>query len=286
MVEVKPVAAALTASKVAALSVVRRREPRVLWTPEGIGVGNFAYFWLQAYVRIQCGEPCRVRLTPAMAVWREWFPRVFSELVIADSDISFFNPRDRISYFQSYGSEFTASQLGSFIDRFLLSPAPFAQLVDKYRTEGVTINVRRGDYYSVPLYRGRYSFDVVEYLRAAIERASESAPVNSIRVVSDDPDWCRAKLGWLADVAPLTMPQAGTPVADQLAMLAGSRRLILTNSTFSYWGGYLATQVPDGAAGDQVFAPWFHSRQSHGGAAYQLDPRWSVIDSIPGGWDG
>lgn len=59
-------------------------------------------------------------------------------------------------------------------------------------------------------------------------------------------------------------------------------RLILANSTFSYWGGYLSRWCFRDPT--QVVAPWFHILSDLGGAAWQLDPEWSVVRDIPSGW--
>ncbi len=62
----------------------------------------------------------------------------------------------------------------------------------------MTVNVRRGDYYSDPVFRGRYSFDIEAYLDVALARAVEMAgPVDHVLVVSDGIEWCRARLGGL-----------------------------------------------------------------------------------------
>lgn len=47
-----------------------------------------------------------------------------------------------------------------------------------------------------------------------------------------------------------------------------------------YWGGYLSTWR-HGIPGN-VIAPWFHIRPE--GAAWQLDPRWTVVTEIPSHW--
>lgn len=109
------------------------------------------------------------------------------------------------------------------------------------------------------------------------------ASVVSIHVVSDGIDWCHARLGWLADYAPLTFADGETPMQN-LVTVATARRLVLTNSTFSYWGAYISNVLHrDNHA--HVHAPWFHARTIADGRAYQLDPRWTIIENIPGGWD-
>ncbi|PPF29237.1 MULTISPECIES: alpha-1,2-fucosyltransferase [unclassified Rathayibacter] len=269
----------------ALLAPLRRRGTTVLLPGESFGVGNLAYFWLQAHARRGRGVPTAVRATRRTAEWAEVFPRVLEELVVPPAEMSFFSPRELGSVHQDFGVEFTADELADFVATMLLPPGgPFTALAAAARPAAdLTVNIRRGDYYSVPAFRGRYSFDVVEYVDAALALAREREPVRSVLIVSDDLDWCRVKLARVLEGLEVRFPGAGTPVPQQLALLAASRRLVLTNSTFSYWGAHLGDHVHGGA---DVIAPWFHSRAWNGGAATQLDPRWRVVRDLPGGWDG
>lgn len=246
---------------------------------EAFGVGNLLYFWLQAAVRRERGEPTAVRRTARTVQWSSVFE--VGDLVVAPEDVSFFSPREVGDVYQRFGVDFTPGDLEEFIASRLLGG--LTGLVPETPPADLTINVRRGDYYSVPEFRGRYSFDVVEYVRTALAVAREAGEVRSVLLVSDDLAWCRLKLAPLLGGIDVRSPDPATPVPQQLALLAGSPRLVLTNSTFSYWGGHLSTHLHDDA---RVIAPWFHSRGWGGGAATQLDPRWSVIRDIPGGWDG
>lgn len=288
MVVRRPVGAV---AKAAALSVVRRRGPLVLWPPHDVGIGNLLYFWLQAHARQARGDAVVVRWTEVMSAWTQWFPHVFDRLVVRDQDVSMFHPRSYGQFFQELGLDYSAEELERFVDELLLPESgPFRRLAAQHRGRAdLTVNVRRGDYYSNPRFRGFYSFDVVEYVRIAVGLACARAPVSSILLVSDDLGWCRAKLGWLDDIAPVSTAPGTSSVADQLAMIAASPRLVLANSSFSYWGAYLSNRLhvlgDVGASHADVIAPWFHSRQSHGSAAYQLDPRWTVVRDLPGGWD-
>ncbi len=88
---------------------------------------------------------------------------------------------------------------------------------------------------------------------------------------------------WLADQCEaLEFENTAQPPEVHLAMLSNAPRLILANSTFSYWGGYLSSWRFGSPA--RVVAPWFHIRTDLGGAAWQLDPRWSVVEDIPSNW--
>lgn len=274
-------------AKAALLHTIRRGGTTVLIPADSFGVGNLLYFWLQASARRGRGEAVSVRWTDRMQPWGAWFPRIFDELLVSNADMSFLSRREVGRVYQEFGREFTREDVATFIEAFVMGAgSPFARLASATSTGAdLTINVRRGDYYSIPKFRGRYSFDVVEYVGVALEAARARAPVETILIVSDDPEWCRVKLARLGREAELRYPDAGTPVPQQLALLAASPRLILSNSTFSYWGAYLSNHLHR-TNHAEVYAPWFHSREWDDGAASQLDARWSIIRDVPGGWDG
>lgn len=270
----------------AAVGRALRRGPRtVLLTPAPVRVGNLLYFWLQAHRRRAAGQEVRAALTANSIEWLD-------EFALADHRLVVDRPRawDRreehpASFYQGFGTDFTAADLATFIDGVLLR-GRFGDRVEALATTRdpgagpVTVNLRRGDYYSVPAYRARYGFDQVGYVRAAVTELAERAPITGIEVVSDDPDWCLVALRPLAAIAPLR-PVIGSPV-EHLAALAGSRRLVVTNSTFSYWGGYLSAHRHRHDPAARVVAPRFHARDLADGHAWQLDPRWSIRAGFAG----
>ena len=147
----------------------------------------------------------------------------------------------------------------------------------------MTVNVRRGDYYSEPHWRELYGFDVAAYVRLAVEGSLRQAPIDIVRVVSDGPDWCREHLAFLREYAEVEFQSPTDGPTENLIQLASADRLILANSTFSYWAAYISN-VWHGDNHDRTWAPWFHRRDFLNGGAWQLDPRWSVVRDIPGGW--
>ena len=196
--------------------------------------------------------------------------------------------RRDIGIHNEYGITFGSDDLAEFFAGFVIPSG----VVDQNRvprelrlgTGDVLVNVRRGDYFANAENRLRYSFDLNEYLVAALGRSEKSSgPIDRILVVSDGISWCQENLQWLAaHCNSLLFEDRGLPSPIHLALLANSPRLILANSTFSYWGGYLSTwryQRPL-----DIVAPWFHVRDDNGGAAWQLDPRWAVVKDIPSGW--
>ncbi|MBO1756216.1 alpha-1,2-fucosyltransferase [Allobranchiibius sp. CTAmp26] len=242
-------------------------------------MGNHFYLWQKAILEQAAGRDWRVLVRPEMAHWRSEWPE--SDPALIDRvDVGFFDRRV-MGFHQAYGDDFTSDQNDRFCTDILLKRLDPRPVPD----DTVVVNVRRGDYYSDGTFRGNYSFDVREYLAEAMKVARELAPVRHAILVSDDPQWCEIKVTpQLLAVERVSVLTASGPI-QALEQLAGAERLILTNSTFSYWGAYLSTAVHR-SNHSAVIAPRFHSRAVRGGRAWQLDPRWTVIEDIPGGWDG
>jgi hypothetical protein len=268
--------------RAALIGLVRRGSRTVLWGTDVAGFANNLYLWLCAATSQRSGDATYVLRREGMATWLKQMPAVDEFLTIDKQHVRFVDQRD-LGHHQVYGVDFGAVDLRRFIEEFLL-PSPLLQGLP--RDDGprrVVLNVRRGDYYSDPVYRGQYSFDIVEYVRSALEVARRQHPVDSVHVVSDDIGWCRDRLGWLSTDSTTTFAEPGQPV-NHFREVAGASRLILANSTFSYWAAYVSNVV-HGTDPARVIAPWFHNRLSRHGAAWQLDPRWTVIKEIRGGWD-
>jgi hypothetical protein len=144
--------------------------------------------------------------------------------------------------------------------RALFTPSDTVQATVKTRYSHlvekpyVVMHVRRGDYFV----DGNQHHGILTsaYYRRAM--ALFPGPPSSFLVVSDDPAWCKAQ-PWLS----------GTTVLEEsdecvtLWLMAQFREFILSNSSFSWWGAWLA-------ASTKVVVPatWF----GPGGP-----PRWSDI---------
>lgn len=281
----------LAGLKSIALNAVRRGSREILWTPPKVNLGNHFYYWLHAFHRQRQGDTVTVLVSDEMSRWSGVFPRIFEELTTSPGDVGFRDIRTPPGAKQTFGGDFDEASLDAFIDRYVLDAGgELGRRIERQADLDLTVNVRRGDYYSVPRWRGIYSFDVVEYVRVAVGSILNTGEIGSIRIVSDDPSWCRAKLSWLSDIAPVQIAGAEGGPLEHLAILAGSPRLVLANSSFSYWGGYISDRLRRShgrSERSEVWAPRFNSRAlPNGGRATQLNPRWNVIDDIPGGWDG
>ena len=148
----------------------------------------------------------------------------------------------------------------------------------------MVVNVRRGDYYSDPDNRREFGFAIREYLVAALGLAESLEPLHRVHIISDDIGWCMENLESLRPDVSVTFADPRDSPIDNFADLSGARRLVISNSTFSYWAAYVST-VLHGDNHRQVIAPSFFSRSRQGVVGWELDPRWTIVADIPGGWD-
>lgn len=209
-------------------------------------------------------------MAPGMEPWLEAFPALAS-LTIDATQVRFHDRRvwDHEFRFQRFGVDYSAADLASFVSACLAPGAP--------GIEGgpVVINVRRGDYYTGDAAQ-RFGFDQVAYVAAALEIAAVGRG-DAVRVVSDDPEWCRAALGPVLEGIAGSVSFEATEQVRNFRAVAGANLIIGSNSTFSYWAAHVATARDPKAL---VIMPAFHARLSGGTDAYQLDPRWIALDGF------
>lgn len=266
----------LQRAKASVLTPLRRGGRQVVLSENFMGLGNLLYVALWV---AQAPDTRTMLETPKLAAWYPAFPRL-RELTIPRVDLPFRAARiDSISTsFGRFGTDFTKAQLQDFCRDYLVGASV------PPTTDRLVVNVRRGDYYTDPGARGHYAIDTEAFLRTSLRLVQEQEPVRAIHVVSDGIEWCEERLQWLADVAPVTFSAPSDAPADNLWAVVGARRIVIMNSTFSYWAGYLHDVVHPGGE-SQVWAPRFFSRSQADHASWSLDPGWSIVESIPGGWN-
>ncbi len=73
------------------------------------------------------------------------------------------------------------------------------------------------------------------FVRAIETLESASGPISLIDLISDDPALALERIG---DIGRQVVPVVGGGAFDDMALILGARALILTNSSFSWWGGF------------------------------------------------
>ena len=146
-----------------------------------------------------------------------------------------------------------------------------AQQIDA--TLSVALHVRRGDYVSLrsaSIFHGVLSG---EYYMAAVASVNASLALPNFFVFSDDLEWCRANLK-LGDSAVFVDHNAGEDAWQDLILMGRCQHHIIANSSFSWWGAWLADQRWSGS-NRLVIAPkqWFGST-----------PQQDLSDRFPAHW--
>ena len=126
--------------------------------------------------------------------------------------------------------------------------------------QNVSVHVRRGDYVNLP---GHFPLPTQRYFHSAVSMVEDDLDGYSFLkhgcadarwlVFSDDPDWCRANLEYLGLVGRDVLIMQGTPrpveVVDRVGepedqwdmfLMSLCDHHIISNSTFSWWGAWLA----------------------------------------------
>lgn len=270
-----------------------RRGRRVAWTPEFMGLGNLFQLAMWAYDGTQSGEPRWIRATPRLGPWLEVFPGL-RQVVVLPQEVRFTDRRVRPWSDAARASgrdgavplheQVDVAAVERFIRDVVLPGSVLWRDLESTPADELVVNVRRGDYYSDPKIRAKYGFDVAGFVRAAVDSSVErDGNPTRIVVISDDISWCRAALAWLVEVAPTRFAETAGAVED-FGIVSGARRVVVSNSTFSYWGAHVGN-VLHGDNHAEVWAPRFFDRSQNGGRSWLLDPRWSVVEELPSGWD-
>jgi hypothetical protein len=122
----------------------------------------------------------------------------------------------------------------------------------------VAVHVRRGDYVTLPTAARMHGALPPSYYEAAFAHVRERVAAPRFFVFSDDPVWCRANLPVAADESVFVDHNPGPDAWQDLMLMARCRHHVIANSSFSWWGAWLADQRQP-VADRVVIAPerWF-----------------------------
>lgn len=108
------------------------------------------------------------------------------------------------------------------------------------QTDGsIAVHVRRGDYVSDPATLARHGTCSPGYYRKAGSVVREQVKAPHAFVFSDDPAWAEANLELPIPMEMVNLNSAATAYED-LRLMSACRHFIVANSSFSWWGAWLA----------------------------------------------
>lgn len=131
------------------------------------------------------------------------------------------------------------------------------------------VHVRRGDYLTHSVMNLPRMPD---YYQSAIMRTESEQPNTHFLIFSDDPRWCQeafANLSVRSEVVATSHPNLNA--LQDFALMAQAPRMIMANSTFSWWAAWL------GPAGKTVTAPARWSNNDNRYFDDLIPPHWQRI---------
>ena len=244
---------------------------KILIMPEGVRFGNHLYYLLHCSTL----KNTFVQEHDHLEEWLEIFP-LLKSFVIAKNKINYldFKKKD-YDFHQKFGEDFNVNQLNDFIKRYIEPNLTIEPLTNS--EEKLTINLRIGDYYSNKGNAEKYGFSQINYLKyiASSEKYSSFfSGISEIIIISDNQNWCRENLAFLEEkVEKVTISDTFNNPYLCFMAVCSSKNLIITNSTFSYWGTYISNFLFNNE--NEIIAPEFHSRETM--KATQLNKNWYIV---------
>lgn len=224
--------------------------------------------------------------TPAFH--EDWFYRPF--FCVPDKFFveNFYNCEDLgEDYLQSmsHWSEWATEVFDMFQPSFILE-----RLIEERYGEGgkdlagkTCIHVRRGNN-ATPAYSTHHPVPPLEYYEEAMDRAG-----GPFRVVTDSPDWCKKQdifkdcefgVGPPPDVDIMDLtkygPVGNIEAAIDLISMTYARKVIMSNSSFSWWGAFL--RGPNDHPDDLVIYPkdnWYGPPLAHIDTSLMFNRSWA-----------
>ena len=123
------------------------------------------------------------------------------------------------------------------------------EIVDSCFNDPIALHIRRGDFL---INSGNHYNQSLDYYEEALKKFDVK---RQVVIFSDDPDWCMEQALFADDR--FIVSQAAGPYHD-LYMMSQCSDFIIANSTFSWWGAWLANRGR-GIAPKQ----WFGSNNAH-----------------------
>ena len=159
-----------------------------------------------------------------------------------------------VGYWQSeqFFRDVTSSVRTQFQPSAMLSTETLRIRERMLNSSSIAIHLRRGDYITTkPMAARNLS---VGYYKECIALQMERRPNSEVYVFSNDIAWCRKNLNLGCPIHFVEHTNSATAFED-LWLMTAAESLVIANSTFSWWGAYLAERQDR-----TVYAPksWFH----------------------------
>ena len=144
-------------------------------------------------------------------------------------------------YWQNEGYFQDAAEMIRAELRLPAAPEPrFAELLEAIgSSEAIAVHVRRGDYVTVPQVAEVHGTLELSYYREAVSLVAHRAGLDAhVFVFSDDPGWVEEHL--VFELPTTHIGHTVWPATAELRLMASCRHHVVANSSYSWWGAWLA----------------------------------------------
>lgn len=143
----------------------------------------------------------------------------------------------------------------------------FSQIITNPVEERIAVHMRYGDYRTNHQARAFHGLTDPSYFVESISLALDKGEKPEVLILSDEPDYALKELSeaGLNNELKIEFGNSKDQLGD-LALMAGSTTVVTSNSSFSWWGSWIASQ----RSGAKVFmpTPWFSSSNAMDPALY------------------
>jgi hypothetical protein len=156
------------------------------------------------------------------------------------------------------------------------SQAPrFASLVNSERKNQIAVHVRLGDYRTSQSANSFHGLTSVDYYVKAIKKHFDDSGITEIVILSDEPQLAYDLLATKVskNIFNIGIERSGKSI-DHLAEISKSAAIVGSNSSFSWWGAWLATRKHDSSI--IMPTPWFSNPSIN--VSHLMDKKWFVLD--------
>jgi len=105
-------------------------------------------------------------------------------------------------------------------------------------TNSVSIHVRRGDYANYEHTKKVHGVITIQYYKKCVKYFLDTIKNPSFYIFSDDPEWCMENLN--LKIYKKIISNNKRPPQDEMILMSNCKHHIIANSTFSWWGAWLA----------------------------------------------
>lgn len=201
---------------------------KIYYNDTGVQLGNLLYICLQVFKDRKEGKESGVLRGGCFRQAITMFPLLGDYFQKALGGEVVLTPK---SYYQISGQDYSSQDLDEFCQEVLIPG--IEEKIEHIEKKDIVICIRRTDMYAHHQIND-YGFDNLTYVNEALKNYDKT---HSIRVVSDDIDWCKNNLN-IAGYADVEYCETDR-VNNFWQMLRANKHLIVPNLTFAYWAGYI-----------------------------------------------